>query len=154
MSNRLRAFNYVFAQFALLFVLLLSPRDDTAYSVMDPVLGYLGLVMVFTGIALAMLGFLGLGKSLTASPVPKKNGQLKTTGLYARVRHPIYFGLLLVAIGVVLDAGYWPQLPIAVLLYVLLNSKANWEEEMLKQQYPDYKNYILKTPRFFPRLGR
>lgn len=154
MSNRLRAFNYVFAQFALLFVLFLSPRDDQAYGAIDLVLGFLGLALIFTGIAIALLSFLGLGKTLTASPVPKENGQLVTTGPYSRVRHPIYFGLLLVAIGVVLDAGYWPQLPVAVLLYVLLNSKANWEEEMLKQKYPEYKNYMLKTPRLFPRLGR
>jgi Putative protein-S-isoprenylcysteine methyltransferase len=78
---------------------------------------------------------------------------LVTGALYARVRHPIYFGLLLASVGVVLDAGPWPQFAILLLLYVLLNIKASYEEELLAKRYPDYKAYAQKTPRFFPRIG-
>ena len=42
----------------------------------------------------------------------------------------------------------------ALLLYSLLSLKADWEESMLREKYPQYKAYAEKTPRFFPRLGR
>jgi protein-S-isoprenylcysteine O-methyltransferase Ste14 len=55
-------------------------------------------------------------------------------------------------LGVVLDAGWWPQIVIALMLYFLLNIKAQFEEDLLRQKYPEYKAYALKTPRFFPRI--
>jgi len=41
-----------------------------------------------------------------------------------------------------------------MLLYVLLSTKAEFEESMLREKYPQYAKYAEKTPRFFPRLGR
>jgi protein-S-isoprenylcysteine O-methyltransferase Ste14 len=56
--------------------------------------------------------------------------------------------------GVVLDAGYWPQVVILAFLYLLLRIKAQFEEELLKKRYPDYETYMARTPRFFPRLTK
>lgn len=153
MSVNARAASYVLMQFVLLALLILSPRNPEVYGDFRPVLSIIGLVLIAAGLAVILYSFFALGKSLTASPVPKEDGKLVTGGLYARVRHPIYFGLLLAAIGVVLDAGPWPQFAIVVLLYVLLNIKATYEEELLAKRYPDYKAYANKTPRFFPRIG-
>jgi protein-S-isoprenylcysteine O-methyltransferase Ste14 len=153
MSVNARAASYVLMQFVLLALLILSPRNSEIYGDFRPVLSIIGLVLIAAGLAVILYSFFALGKSLTASPVPKEDGKLVTGGLYARVRHPIYFGLLLAAIGVVLDAGPWPQFAIVVLLYVLLNIKASYEEELLAKRYPDYKSYANKTPRFFPRIG-
>jgi protein-S-isoprenylcysteine O-methyltransferase Ste14 len=58
------------------------------------------------------------------------------------------------SLGVMLDAGYWPQIIVVMLLYVLLGNKADFEESMLRERYPQYKKYAERTPRFFPRLGR
>lgn len=154
MSNQLKAFNFVFAQFVLLFLLVAAPRDDKAYGSLDEFLGWIGIAAFVAGLLIVGISFIGLGKTLTVSPVPKQNGQLITTGLYARVRHPIYSGLLLLSIGVILDAGYWPQLVLAIFLFIVLNAKANFEEELLKSKYPEYKKYAVHTPRFIPRIGR
>lgn len=86
--------------------------------------------------------------------MPKEKGQLVTTGIYSRVRHPIYFSLLVMGFGVMLDAGYWPQVIVYMLLFALLNTKAEFEETLLRKKYPAYEKYALKTPRLFPRLGR
>jgi protein-S-isoprenylcysteine O-methyltransferase Ste14 len=67
------------------------------------------------------------------------------------MRHPIYTGLLTFALGVGLDAGI-PQLIFVAALFVLINRKARWEEELLMQRYPEYAEYMSKTPRFLPRL--
>jgi protein-S-isoprenylcysteine O-methyltransferase Ste14 len=41
-----------------------------------------------------------------------------------------------------------------MLLFALLNTKAEFEESLLRKKYPAYDKYALKTPRLFPRLGR
>jgi protein-S-isoprenylcysteine O-methyltransferase Ste14 len=106
------------------------------------------------GFLVLAISFLRLGLSLTASPIPKDQGQLVTSGLYARVRHPIYFGLLLLGIGVVFDAGWWPQLVVLTMLYLLLRIKSDFEESMLRKKYPEYAAYAARTPKFFPRVGK
>jgi protein-S-isoprenylcysteine O-methyltransferase Ste14 len=110
------------------------------------------VAVIALGAIILVTSFVRLGKSLTANPVPKDDGVLVTSGLYGRVRHPIYFGLLVLAAGVVLDAGWWPQIIIALMLYFLLNIKAQFEEDLLRKKYPEYKAYALRTPRFFPRI--
>jgi protein-S-isoprenylcysteine O-methyltransferase Ste14 len=139
-------------QFLLLVLLIISPRNFEPYGPLTTALSYLGVVLIVVGVGIVLFAFFGLGRALTASPIPKADAQLVTTGLYARVRHPIYFGLLLAAAGIVLDAGWWPQLAIAAMLYVLLNIKASFEEQLLIERYPEYREYAAKTPRLLPRL--
>ena len=154
MNNRARGYVYVLGQFLLLAILFTAPRQAAPYGVLSEALSFIGIAIMFAGGAVLVTSFLNLGRSLTANPVPKDDAQLVVTGLYSRVRHPIYFGLLLLAFGVVLDAGWWPQLIIALMLYIQLNVKASFEEYLLRQKYPDYETYAKKTPRFFPRLTK
>lgn len=154
MNQKSRAWFYVILQFLLIFLLVLSPRMEQPYGAASEVIGIIGVGFILLGSAVLLYSFLALGNSLTAMPIPKQGGQLITTGFYSRVRHPIYFGLLVMGFGVILDAGYWPQIIIYLFLLTLLNLKADWEESMLREKYPQYKSYAEKTPRFFPRLGR
>lgn len=153
MNDKSRGYFYVAIQFILIALLFTSPRQPDPYGALSAMIGLVGLGVMALGAIVLVTSFVRLGRSLTANPVPKEDGELVTSGLYARVRHPIYFGLLLLAAGAVLDAGWWPQLVIALMLYVLLNIKAQFEESLLQKKYPAYKAYALKTPRFFPRLG-
>ena len=153
MNNKSRGYFYVAVQFLLIALLFTAPRQENPYGPISEVIGIIGVAVIALGAIILVTSFVRLGKSLTANPVPKDDGVLVTTGLYARVRHPIYFGLLVLAFGVVLDAGWWPQFVIALMLYFLLNIKAQFEESLLIEKYPDYKAYALKTPRFFPRVG-
>lgn len=152
MSEKSRGYFYVAIQFVLLGVLLSAPRMTDPYGPLTPIFSVFGLVLLFGGGLVLLTSFLRLGNSLTASPVPKEQGHLVTTGLYSRVRHPIYFGLLLLGLGVVLDAGYWPQIVVLLFLYLLLRIKAEFEESLLSRKYPEYAAYAAKTPRFFPRF--
>jgi protein-S-isoprenylcysteine O-methyltransferase Ste14 len=152
-NNKSRGYFYVAVQFLLIALLFTAPRQENPYGLFSDVIGLIGVAVMALGAVVLVTSFVRLGKSLTASPVPKEDGVLVTTGLYARVRHPIYFGLLVLAFGVVLDAGWWPQIVIALMLYFILNIKAQFEEDLLRARYPEYKAYAQKTPRFFPRVG-
>ena len=152
MNDRSRGYFYVAVQFLLIALLFTTPRQPEPYGAFSDALGIVGVAVIALGAVILVTSFVRLGRSLTANPVPKEDGVLVTSGLYGRVRHPIYFGLLVLAIGVVLDAGWWPQIVIALMLYFLLNIKAQFEEDLLRKKYPEYKAYAQKTPRFFPRI--
>jgi protein-S-isoprenylcysteine O-methyltransferase Ste14 len=154
MNSKSRSYTLVFMQFLLIALLLLSPRQRSPYGAASEIIGVFGVTLISLGSGVLLVSFVSLGNSLTALAIPKDNGTLVTHGIYSRVRHPIYFGLLVMSLGVMLDAGYWPQIIVVMLLYVLLGNKADFEESMLRERYPEYKKYSERTPRFFPRLGR
>lgn len=141
-------------QFVLLGVLLTAPRLPDPYGALTPFISLLGLALMAVAGVILLVSFAALGNSLTATPLPRERAQLVTTGLYSYVRHPIYSGLLLLSLGVVLDAGWWPQAVVALMLFVLLRIKAQFEETLLRKKYPKYAAYAAKTPMFFPRLGK
>ena len=114
----------------------------------------LGLVLGAYGIAQFVRGISALGPALTPFPAPSERGTLSERGIYAWVRHPIYGGLLLVALGWSLARSPL-ALGATVLLWVLLDLKSRHEESMLVQRYPAYEAYRDRVRgRFLPRPRR
>jgi len=142
----------VTAQMVLLGLIALLPaRADW------PVPGWLAIISVaagVTGLAVMSLGATALGRGLTATPLPNRHAQLRTGGLYAHVRHPIYTGLLLLAASTVAASGSALRLVPFVLLMMLLTVKSSWEETRLTRRFPGYTGYAARTPRFIPRSRR
>ena len=151
MNERTRSILFVSGQFALLALILFWPEGKEEDNLIELALTWVGLTLTAVGVAVLLLSLVGLGRSLTASPIPKGDAKLVTRGFYKYMRHPIYTGLLTFALGVGLDAGF-PQILFVASLFVLINRKARWEEELLLQRYPEYAEYMSKTPRFLPRL--
>jgi protein-S-isoprenylcysteine O-methyltransferase Ste14 len=138
----------VFIQFALIIVLALFPDNNKV----DPRLSIVGTVMLAIGLAVLFAGFMGLGKSLTANPVPNQDGVLVTKGIYSIVRHPIYLGLLSITLGLVVSSGVWAQIIVWIALAVLLVYKMRWEEVLLTAKYKGYAQYMTKVPAVIPGL--
>jgi protein-S-isoprenylcysteine O-methyltransferase Ste14 len=142
------AWSFVAAQFALIAVLVLVPLGlDRVPPLPVRVAGW---VLVAAGVLVAAAAAVSLGRALTASPIPTARGRLRTDGLFALVRHPIYTGLLTAAAGVVLVTGNPWRLAVAVGLAALITAKARWEERRLAERFPDYPEYAARTPRFVP----
>jgi protein-S-isoprenylcysteine O-methyltransferase Ste14 len=140
----------VFLQFALIIVLAIFPDSLDV----DPTLEYVGIAMIAIGVVTLFAGFRGLGKSLTANPVPNEDGVLVTKGIYSIVRHPIYLGLLIITMGLVVSSGVWAQIIVWVALAVLLTYKMRWEEVLLSAKYKGYAEYMAKVPAIIPGLKR
>lgn len=138
----------VFLQFALIIVLAIFPDSANV----APWLNIAGTVLIAIGLVLLFAGFRGLGKSLTANPVPNADGVLATTGIYSIVRHPIYLGLLIITLGLVISSGVWAQIIIWIALAVLLVYKMRWEEVLLTAKYKGYADYMTKVPGIVPGL--
>jgi protein-S-isoprenylcysteine O-methyltransferase Ste14 len=154
MNHTLKGNLLVLGQFILLGTLLLYPRSDISYGSLELLVTSVTAVLFVSGAVILGLSFFALGKSLTAHPIPAKQGDLVTDGLYRFARHPIYTGVLALGAGMTLSGGLFPHLLFFLALAVLLNYKASFEEQLLRARYEGYASYSEKTGRFLPKLKR
>lgn len=147
-----RANLFVLAQFILLAIfagaLVLLPPALTSPSLL------IGVFLVVCGAVIALLGFLEHWRRNKTIPyiTPKPNARvgLVETGIYGYIRHPLYTGVLLGALGVGIGHGNPAVLLIALLIIVFFAVKARFEESLLRQAYPSYAEYMTRTGRFVP----
>lgn len=67
------------------------------------------------------------------------------TGIYALVRHPMYFAALLLVIGTPLALGSWWALLLIPLFIPILGFRIANEEKVLKRDLPGYEAYTHKV---------
>lgn len=116
--------------------------------------GAAGLGGVIAGAAVMGLASRRLGRELRAHPAPSSTAVLRVDGPYRVVRHPIYAGLLLFGAGLA-AIGFTARAVAAFgALAALLSFKARFEERLLAERFPAYREYARRTPRFVPRLSR
>lgn len=141
---------YVLAQAALMLLVALAPRfDGTSPSRNGPALAA-GIVLCVVGLAFAMLASLQLGRSLSPYPRPKERARLVETGVFSVVRHPIYAGLSLLALG---WSTLWLSLlalVATVVLFIFLDAKARREERWLMEKFDGYARYRTRVRKFIP----
>jgi len=82
----------------------------------------------------------GLGKQLTPFPKPVQQASLRRDGAYGLVRHPIYGGVLLLALAWSLLSSPAAMAPWAVAA-LFLDAKRRREESWLSEEHPDYEAY-------------
>ena len=115
-----------------------------------PASSSVGLVAIGFGGFLAVRGVRDLRASLSPFPRPVAGATLVQSGIYGLIRHPIYSGLMLAAVGWSLVTGSIPALAATGLLFLLLVGKAHREEAWLVAAHPDYRAYQQRTKRFLP----
>ena len=74
-----------------------------------------------------------------------------TTGIYARLRHPLYASMMAMGFGWALLWSSPAGMVLAAILAVFLDAKARHEERLLCQHFPDYPQYRRCVPRYLPR---
>jgi len=80
-------------------------------------------------------------------------GQTAASGIYAKVRHPRYLGMMLAWIGAALLAGATRLLLLVLVFIGLALVVTEFEErELLKRLGPAYADYRRRVPRLLPRL--
>jgi protein-S-isoprenylcysteine O-methyltransferase Ste14 len=96
-----------------------------------------GVVLTWTGIGLAIWARYHLAEYWSARVTIKEGHQLIRTGPYARLRHPIYSGLILATFGSALAIDEWRCVLGLCLVLAGYCLKARKEEAMLSQQFGD-----------------
>ena len=81
-----------------------------------------------------------------------QSNELKTTGIYARTRNPIYFSWLLSSIGIILTMhNMWLLIMIPIQWVILTVMIRNTEEKWLYEIHGEtYKDYCARVNRWIP----
>lgn len=140
------------------FALLFSHRAGIGFlgnrvvprNLVGPVIG---TIFTWLGIGLAIWARYHLAEYWSARVTIKEGHQLIRTGPYARLRHPIYSGLVLAAIGSAVVIDRWRSIFGVCLVVIGYCIKAKKEETMLTQQFGDaFREHQRHTGFLIPRV--
>ena len=103
----------------------------------------LGSIGLIAGLIMAVWGLRSLGRNLTPGTEPLADAALVTSGAYTHVRHPIYYGIILMLTGYTLAWSNWTlALLLGGMALLFFDAKARAEERWLVRRFPEYESYM------------
>jgi protein-S-isoprenylcysteine O-methyltransferase Ste14 len=109
----------------------------------------LSSALILGGMAFALFSILWLGRSFSLMAEAR---ELVVTGPYSRIRHPLYVGEELAALGAALQH----LSPLGMLLLILQVCcqlyRMKCEEAVLEEAFPSYATYKVRTARLIPGI--
>ena len=119
-------------------------------------LRWAGVAVGLPTVALGVWTFRSLGRNITDTVVTRREHTLVTSGPYRYVRHPFYVTTALALAANALTAANWfialAGFAALVLLVLLVLRTATEEAKLVERFGDDYRGYMARTGRFFPRL--
>jgi protein-S-isoprenylcysteine O-methyltransferase Ste14 len=128
--------------FLLAFVLIITIYFNKQFNL--GILQPIGLCIAIIGLACWIGGKISLGEHFTTSFKPKG---LVTTGIFSKIRHPMYFGgtLIYLGLGLLFESVYGLILSLTLIVPLLVYS-AMQEEKLLLEEFGEvYIEYKKKT---------
>jgi protein-S-isoprenylcysteine O-methyltransferase Ste14 len=114
-----------------------------------------GAALTIAGIAFAIWARRHLGKNWSAAVMIQSGHELIRTGPYARLRHPIYTGMLLALVGTALEIGKYRALAALGIFLIGFARKAKKEEELLAEKFGTaFEEHKRLTGFFLPRVSQ
>ena len=109
------------------------------------VLIYPGILIIIIGFILIYLSYIDIKKDfLRAKKVTR-------TGIYTKVRHPMYLGLILLYIGISLfSSSLLVSLYSLIAILFIIWQAVNEEKHLIKRFGKEYLNYKKKVPMLVP----
>jgi len=103
-------------------------------------------IVRYTGISLAVIGLiLFLSGLFTIKTLESYEGDLITTGVYSKIRHPMYLGFILWLIGFPICFGAFFSMVLSLLFIVNILFWRYLEEKELEKRFPGYSDYKKTT---------
>ncbi len=108
-------------------------------------------------LGLGSVGFWGwtqvaLGKEWSPQLQLREEHHLVTTGPYTRIRHPLYTAMIGYGTSLALVTANWVFVVLAVAVIAGLFARVPKEEQMMIKEFgEEYKAYMQRTGRFFPK---
>jgi protein-S-isoprenylcysteine O-methyltransferase Ste14 len=112
----------------------------------------IGTAATALGLGFAIWARVHLGRNWSGTVTLKEEHALIRTGPYARVRHPIYSGVLLALLGAVLAIGEVRVVIAFVLVLAAFVRRVLAEEKHLRELFPQYASYSRETAALIPLL--
>ncbi len=148
---------FLYLQLSFFIALLYSAIDFagphyTRMLELEPWIIIAGFILFLISCPIRWAAFKKIGKYFNHRVALYEGHQLVTTGIYAKIRHPIYLGNLLSFIAVPLIFSSWGGLLIILLTTLsALSYRIKIEEEFLLRHFgEEYKEYMGKTRKYLP----
>jgi len=100
----------------------------------------LGILIIIIAFIIMLVSIKDLGRNLSPFPRPINNSNLVTTGIYRFTRHPMYYSLIFISIGVFIIKLSIYYLFLTIRLALIIKFKIALEEKYLINKF---KNYLL-----------
>ena len=101
---------------------------------------FLGILIIIIAFIIMLFSIKDLGRSLSPFPRPLNNSRLVTTGIYRFTRHPMYYSLIFISVGVFTIKLSIYYLFLTISLALIIKFKIALEEKYLMNKF---KNYLL-----------
>jgi protein-S-isoprenylcysteine O-methyltransferase Ste14 len=119
----------------------------------SPWVGAIAVLLTGGGTVVAVWARVALGRNWSGVVTLKEDHQLIQSGPYRFVRHPIYSGILLMAVGSVLLYGEAYGIVLLAFIGVVFGYKIRVEERLMSQQFPSqYLEYRRRVKAIVPFL--
>lgn len=117
----------------------------------SPAAEYTGFIIEILGLLIAIWARVTLGRNWSANVTFKQKHELITKGPYNFVRHPIYTGMLTMALGAMIYLGILGGFVGIIFLFVGILFKLGMEEELMTKHFPkEYPKYKKNVKRLIP----
>ena len=110
----------------------------------------LGVLLFAAGVALYRVAGRALGDALSPLVSPRPGAALVTSGPYRYLRHPMYIGQALIALGAPLTLGCRWVVWLALPALVVLGIRAALEDAALGRAFPGHGGWAARTKRVIP----
>ncbi len=110
-----------------------------------------GLALIVIGLTIALVAKITLRRFYSSSLVIREDHQLITHSVYRFTRHPMYLGVIMACIGILVYASsLYGLLTMSALIPVFLN-RIRIEERLLTEEFGDaYRTYREATSKLIP----
>ena len=139
----------LFVVFAVVYFFVAGPRSLASLGA-----ELAGDAICVLGLALMLLALATIRDNIQVAPEPKAGAHLVTSGVYARFRHPIYTGIVVTIVGLLVRRPALVTALVAVVVVGFLALKTRYEESRLLARYPEYAGYRERSWGLIPMLGR
>ncbi len=149
-GHLLQSFGLMFAIIAAFLLPFIPVFYFLNFAPVNLLLNIIGVVLCAAGMACLVWARQRLGRNWSQTVSVKKEPELVTSGPYRYVRHPMYAGGLLAAIGsAIVCGGGW------IFLLLILGAIFLWrmdeEDKLMAQQFPsEYPAYKKRTKALIP----
>lgn len=140
--------------FAVLFGTILTAflLQEMRSEAMAPVLRVAGVILFAAGVSLRLWGILHLKSQFTRHVTVREGDEIVSTGPYRKLRHPLYTGLLFIAIGMPLffTSPIAAVVGGALMVWALLK-RIDYEEKLLVEKFgAEYEQWMKQRARLIP----